>query len=291
MRARLILAVLAGACLAPECGLAQAPTPTVPGVTVTAPKPLADDPKLRSKVEDFVRGYGALAPLGKLARWTDEICPAVSGLSPAENNIVAERIKGLALEVGAPVASVTPCRRTVSVFFSDEPQHVLDVIRDSAPQFLGYHYVNQTRRISTFAGVIGAWYMTATGGSSDAWIDDAYHPKPGGDASSRLVDGLSSVFAGVVIVADINQIRSHDISAIADYVAMVALSQTSPQRGCQLVPTITNLFMTDCATTGADRLTSVDLAYLKALYSTSLGWRPELQRAQLVATMTNSLRQ
>jgi hypothetical protein len=178
----------------------------------------------------------------------------------------------------------------VSVFFSDQPQHVLDVIRDGAPQFLGYHYVAQTRRISTFTGAIGAWYMTATGGPGDAWIDDAYRRKPAGDASSRLVDGLSSVFAGVVIVADVNQIRAHDIGSVADYVAMVALSQTSPQRGCQSVPTITDLFTTGCATPGADRLTQVDLAYLKALYSTSPGWRPELQQAQLVAAMTHSLR-
>jgi hypothetical protein len=290
MPSRLLLAVVAGACLAAVCARAQAPASTLPGVTVTAPGPLADEPKLRSKVESFVRGYGAPAPVGHLARWTDEVCPAVSGLSPSENAIVAERIKSLAAEVGAPVAGATRCRRTVSVFFSDQPQHVLDVIRDNAPRFLGYHYQAQTRRISTFTGAIGAWYMTATGGDVGAWIDDTDHRMPGGDAGSRIVDGLSSVFAGVVIVADTGKIRGHDISSIADYVAMVALSQSSPREGCQALPTITNLFMTDCAARSADHLTSVDLAYLRALYSTTPILRPDLQRAQLVATMTSSLR-
>jgi hypothetical protein len=218
--------------------------------------------------------------------------PAVSGLSPADDEVVAGRIRSLAAEVGAPVASARPCRRTVSVFFSAEPQRVLDVIRDKAPQFLGYHYQAQTERISRFTSPIGAWYLTATGGAAGggAALDDTDHRMPGGDASSRIADQVSSVFAGVVIVADRDSMRAHDINAVADYVAMVALSESSAREGCQALPTITNLFMTDCMGTSADRLTNVDLAYLKALYSTTPILVPELQRAQLVATMTHSLR-
>jgi len=287
---RLISVILAAACLAPFPLAAEPAPPAVSGVTVTAPPPLRDDPKLDRKLEGFVRHYGAPGPVGQLARWTDKVCPAVSGLSAEDNAIVAERIRSLAVEVGAPVADETPCRRTVSVFFSEAPQGVLDVIRIHAPQFLGYHYVAQTKQLATFGGAIKAWYMTASGGAhGEALVDDPSHKFPGGNAGSRITTGIASQFAGVVIVADAKAIQGRDIAAVADYVAMLALSEAATDGTCKALPTILNLFAADCPGSPADRVTGVDLAYLRALYATDLGWKLELQQAQLVADMERSL--
>jgi hypothetical protein len=300
---RLLLTALLGACLsAPPAAAQEAPparqaasaqpkAPTVSGVIVTAPKSLSQEPKLRSKLETFVRTYGAPAPLGQLARWEEKVCPSVSGFSAQENEAVAARIKALAVEAGAPTADGPQCRRTVSVFFADQPQQVLDAIRSRAPVFLGYHYPAQTRRIATFTGTVKAWYTTATrGAGGEQRIDDTRYRLPPGDPSSRLTTGVASEFAGVVIIADASKLRGYDIGAVADYVAMLALSQTGAQTGCQPLPTIMNLFAGDCAASHADRVTGVDLAYLRALYTTDPRLPLELQQAELVAKMEHKLR-
>jgi hypothetical protein len=302
VRARLPFALFAGACLAVQPAAAQEPAampgaapaqpqaPTVSGLTVTAPKPPVPEAKLRPKLEAFVRAYGVPAPLGQLARWREKVCPAVSGASAEDNALVAARIRSVAAEVGAPVADAADCRRTVSVFFSDQPQKVLDVIRDKRPVFLGYHYPSQTRRIATFTGAIRAWYTTATrGAAGQQVIDDTRYLLPGGDADSRLTTGVGSEFAGVVIVADLGKIRGRDMAAVADYVAMLALTETGGEPGCQPLPTIMNLFTADCAAPRPDRLTRVDLAYLEALYTTDSRRVLEVQQADIIAKMKHSL--
>jgi hypothetical protein len=113
---------------------------------------------------------------------------------------------------------------------------------------------------------------------------------PPGDPSSRITSGIGSEFAGVVIIADAGKVRGYGIAAVADYVAMLALSEASGQTGCKPLPTIMNLFAGDCAASRADRATSVDLAYLKALYTTDPRLKLEFQQAEIVAKMEHSLR-
>jgi hypothetical protein len=98
VQTRFLLGIVAGASLILHHGAAQAAAapaaprpPTVSGVTVTAPKALGQEPKLRPKLEAFVRAYGASAPIGQLARWQQKVCPAVSGLSAQDDAAVAGR--------------------------------------------------------------------------------------------------------------------------------------------------------------------------------------------------------
>lgn len=295
MPSRLLLTILALALVAPSPVSAQATAapppkpPTVSGLTVVAPPDLGQRKDLRPKIEDFVGSYGAPAPLGQLARWYEKVCPAVSGLSAQENARVDERIRAVAAEVGAPVADTAQCERSVSVFFTDDPQHVLDVIRTKASMFLGYHYPAQTRRLSTFKGPIGVWYTTGTrGANGQLWVDDTRYRKPGGDPGSRITSLIASEFAGVVIIADKTQLTTYDLESVADYVSMIALSETTARGTCQPLPTITNLFATGCPAR-VERLTSVDVAYLKALYATDPRLKLEFQQAELVWKMERSL--
>jgi hypothetical protein len=301
-RQRLLITIAAGAWLVLQPAAAApgaspaSPTPppvsdlTVSDLTVTAPKRL-EGPGVRSKIEDFVRAYGAASPLGSLARWKEKVCPAVQGLSPEENAAVAARITALALEVGAPVAEAAPCRRTVEVFFADRPQEVLDTIRAKAPVLLGYHYAAQTRGLATFSGTIRAWYTTATRGQDGLpWLDDTRHRQPGGDPNGNRLGGApASEFASVVIIVDAGKVQAYDIEAVADYIAMLALSQVSTLAACQPLPTILGLFAADCPAPRPDRLTSTDVAYLRALYTTNPRLRPDSQQLELVARMRRSL--
>ena len=79
---------------------------------------------------------------------------------------------------------------------------------------------------------------------------------------SRLGDGLSSGFNHVVIVAEPAKLLDYELGTLADYIAMLALSQIQQPDTCEDLRSILNLLASGCST--IDRaLTSSDFAYLR----------------------------
>ena len=71
---------------------------------------------------------------------------------------------------------------------------------------------------------------------------------------------------------------------------MVALSQTDNFTPCQELPSIASLMAADCATGGlATAITSVDIAYLKGLYSNDPERTPIIQRGGIARDVEKSL--
>jgi hypothetical protein len=68
-------------------------------------------------------------------------------------------------------------------------------------------------------------------------------------------------------VAEPAKLLDQDIGGLADYIAMLALSQPASLDSCQALPSISNLLAPGCASV-PDRITDGDLAYLRALYQT-----------------------
>jgi hypothetical protein len=84
---------------------------------------------------------------------------------------------------------------------------------------------------------------------------------------SRITDGLKSEFAYVTVVVDVNKLGELGIKSVANYVAMLALSQTQAFETCQPLSSITNLMTTGCDSTfKPNTISSNDIAYLNALY-------------------------
>jgi hypothetical protein len=105
---------------------------------------------------------------------------------------------------------------------------------------------------------------------------------------NRLGDGLSSAISNVMIVADTSSLLNRDIYALADYIAMLALSQVKPPDSCQELPTILNLLVPDCSrTSGA--LTAADMAYLRALYKITPTANAPGQRDEMIYQMNKAL--
>ena len=99
--------------------------PPIEQVIVTAPK-------LPEEIKSFVQSYAtrSLAGDGVISRWKNGICPATFGFADQrDNDFVTSRIRQIAGLVGAPVAA-TPCGINIHVYFSAEPQQLLDSIRD-----------------------------------------------------------------------------------------------------------------------------------------------------------------
>ncbi len=263
----------------------------LPEVTVTAPTPPTPEELSGDAVPDFIRAHAAPAVVsGQLPRWGGGVgrgagvCPITVGLSPAFNDFVSARILAVALTVGAPTQAAPGCRHNVYVVFAVDPQDTLKQMAKQDPRILGYHHSQQTRDLQTANRPIQGWYLTSTRAARGDESIDEPNPllplessvlnqgqHPSGLPGSHLSNGISSAIVNVVIVVDVNKIVGRPIGAIADYVAVLTLTQAFATVRCGTLPSIMDLMLPDChekePLTG---VTAGDLAFLRALYKADL---------------------
>jgi hypothetical protein len=285
--------------LLPLAAFAQNKTESV---TVTGQTPQARTEIMRGFVHSYV---AASRTTGKLARWTVPICPLVIGLSPAEKLAVSERVKKDAKSVGAPVPDRQACKPNVTIAFALDPQALMTKIADHWTMARGVlgdiDGPMHARKVSQISAPIQAWYTTTTKGRDDMpgrwevpWPDVTQYCGPStpcfvGDASS-LNNGVKSVFSNVFIVVDMGKIDGRNTGTIADYVAMLALSQTNAFATCRNMPSITNLLISGCdAKLKTAALSDADLAFLRGVYKATSGDNLNLAMGDIVRQMEKSL--
>ena len=271
-------------------------------VTVTGETPQARTEIMRG----FVRSYVAPSmTTGKLARWTVPICPLVIGLSPAEKLAVSERIKKDAQSVGAPVQAQQSCKPNITIAFAPDPQALMTKITEHwsvARSTLGnVDGPMHARKVAKISAPIQAWYLSTIRGRGDTpgswetpWPDVTQYCGPStpcfvGEASS-LNNGIQSVFSNVFVVVDMRKADGRGISTMADYVAVLALSQTNAFATCRDMPSITNLLIPDCdAKLKTTALSVAVLALLLGVYMSLGGDNINLAMGDIVREMEKSL--
>ena len=258
--------------------------PIVPEVTVTAPKPPEPSELAGQSVPNFVKNHGKPAVLsGQLGRWVTEICPRTEGLSPAFNGFVSARVKAIAASVGAPHQWAAQCRPNVAIYFTADPQAMLDYVAKHAPRLLGFHYPHQVKRLATIDRPIQAWYVTAMRGiSGEDTIDDMWGSLAPGRLGSRLTLGRSSLIVFVLVAADTHKLSSTPVGSISYYIALLTLSRPVSLDGCGQLPSIIDLMSPICGSnSAATAMTASDTAYLRALYSLDMEQPLSLQRRDI----------
>jgi hypothetical protein len=295
---RVCVATLLAFLLLPLAASAQNKTESV---TVTGQAPQTRTEIMRG----FVRSYVAPSMItGKLARWADPICPLVIGLQPEEKLAVSERIKKVAKSVGAPVQARQACRPNVTIAFAMDPQELMTKIADRwnlARSVLGdIDGPMHARNVSKISSPIQAWYGTTTRdvrGFPGSWEvqypDVTRYCGPSTPCymaqSSFLDNGIKSVFSTVFVVVDLSKVSGREIGTIADYVAMLTLSQTDAFATCRNMPSITNLLVQDCdANLKTTALSDADLALLRGVYKTEGGDKVNLAIGDIVREMQKS---
>lgn len=256
----------------------------------------------------------------KLARWKVGVCPITAGLRPEAAKFVTKRVKDLAAQVGAPVNDSNSCPPNIEIVFTTTPQDLIDTVRIKYPVLLGYHDNSaQAERLATVTRPIQAWYTTATqdlrgnpqvdgvrtGGvtmqvlmpdvgegvisSGPSYVTmNMPNASAGSVTGNRLGDGLSSNLHHVVIAAEPAKLLEYEVGTLADYIAMLALSQIQLSDSCQELPSILNLLVPDCSQT-AKALTAVDIAYLRGLYKMTPTANVHVQRGEMMYQMGRSL--
>jgi hypothetical protein len=267
---------------------------------------IVTQPRLRSEkaLSNFVITHSAATPwLGKIARWKKGICPLTVGLSPRLNLYISQRILRVALMTGAPLDKGETCRPNILVVATDQPQALLDFVSTKRPALLGFHYKSQRQRIATMTLPVQAWYSTATedfygfisadlpswdlgyGVMSASGAPQGYHA-----SGSRIGDGLKSELSTAIILVDQAKVTGQQIGPLADYIAMLALSQGQSYDTCQDVPTINNLMASGCAAEMKPAaLTDIDATYLRGLYKMDAGKSFLGQRGSIAFEMKKEL--
>ena len=271
--------------------------PHVETVIVTAPKWLGDQPK--TVIHNFVQSFVMAAPVSdEISRWKNGICPATHGLSLAEyDDYVTQRMRQLAHEVGAPVQTAS-CRHNIDVVFTDKPQEFLDRVKKEGSALLGPQ-PSRAERIGTMRFAIQAWYATGTRDINGLLLFDDQEDTFGGGLrglperaiqGSLLGTGLRSELFHIFIVADTSKTKDFLLGAIADYVAVLALTQTQSFQACKSIPSITNLVSPGCAAElKPTAITDTDMAFLKAVYSMNPGANLVLQQSYITDEIAKSL--
>jgi hypothetical protein len=258
---------------------------------------------------------------GKMARWERPLCPVVLGQNAHYTAFITQHIKYVGLAAGAPVATEPSCRPNIEIVFTTTPQALLDTVRKDHQAYLGYFTsLAQADALAKVTKPIQAWYATETTDVKGRTYLDAGHQLINGDnipnmsgtpfpdseivaggrgrmldlppfravLGSRLNDGIHTGFAHVLIVVDSTKLAGQEVLPLADYIAMLALTQINSLDACQELPSIVNRMAADCPRI-PDSLTQFDLAYLQGLYHLSTGRTAVLQRSEIGALMTDRL--
>lgn len=317
-RGRIALALLALVSPAAAQVAPARPAPPTENVTVTGIKDVG------KAVTDFVGAMTVPTRVaGKLARWKQGICPVVAGVRPSAVKLVTKLVRDVAAKAGAPVNDRADCKANIEIVFTTTPQALLDTIFIKYPYLLGYHDNSaQATKLATVRWPIQSWYSTATDDLRGNVLVDGVRPGApmtldmpiaipgtGGGIQTmsqgtvtmtmpnaqivnvtggRLSDGVSSDFNHIVIVVEPAKLLDYELGTLADYIALLALSQTQQPEHCQELPTILNLLAPGCIAP-PKALTNVDLAYLRALYKMTPTANVRGQRDELIYQMDKSL--
>jgi hypothetical protein len=286
-----------------------APTAVDP-VTVEAKRPTPNEVKQQSL--RFVETYAAAtAKLDQFARWREPVCIEVTAPDPAVAARITERIGEVARSLGVKVLKAG-CGANIEIVFANPPQRWLDWVAEHRDTILGFHHVSDTQALKTVVRPIQAWYVTATRSdalssaglaffgpgnglisgvsSKSETLDDPRGTTPAGCGGSRFTSCLQSVFKNVLVFVDTGRLKDPDMGPVADYLAMLTLSQPRSLDGCAALPSVIDLLAPHCpGRLSPNALTPADLAYLKALYRADLEARRPSAEVDIASRMADSL--
>jgi hypothetical protein len=278
------------------------PESTISGVTVEGPakpNPLVD------RTTEFVRQRLPTSRFEQYARFHDPICVKVIGLPGEYDAFIAKRVVAMAREVKAPVAEAATCVPNVNVIFSATPQTQLTDIARRRDVLFGFYFKADAKQTFTFRRPIQSWYLTRAVGTDGRVIlelndtapcqgtglpgappCDLKAPPLTGRAGSRLGNDMSSELVHALIIADANKVSGQPIGAVADYIAVLALSRWQGLERCTGLPTILNLMADGCdAEDRPEAAAPADIALLTGLYQVNAREAGTLQRAEIADLM------
>lgn len=228
--------------------------------------------RLREVVQDFVGEVSAPAGNRGPARWNGPVCVGVVNLRGEVAQYIVDRTSDVARELGLS-AGEPGCAPNILIIAASDGRAVADAVVDTRRGAFrpgGSGMTRSLRALNAFRtsdAPIRWWHVSAPVDSETGALATRL---PGHDAPTTNVSRASRIRTDIrddllksIIIVDMTKVSGLTLTQLADYCALVALSQVDPDADVSAFDTILNVF-TDTDTPG---LSSWDTDYLKALYS------------------------
>jgi hypothetical protein len=290
---RILVLSLIAACCVQEAFAASPADPPLDTVVVTG-SPEETRRQIQTFVSSVTRMDGEL-----IGRWLEHICPMVVGLSDEQAQFVQSRL----IEVQNTVRKLKPegdkaCQPNLFVIVSDESEQVLNSWKARDPGMFRWKTREGVSR-SNGNGPVRTWHNAIMEPSDSAPVLNGAPVNGGPDLCgdtgipcfklkpSRIESSAAENVRAVVVLVDTRAAGVVNLSQLADYIAMVSLSQLDLTANVGAVNSILKLFAEPRPDAPPMGLTEWDLAFLNGLYRTS--YSPMNQRRDIAARMTRAL--
>jgi hypothetical protein len=269
--AALLFAATSAAADSPDAP--PSPTPEH-DVVVTGQAPRAARER---QLHAFVQRVPTLNNGENLARWVAPACPVVAGMTEEQGEYVLLRLFQVARAAGAPVIEDGRCEANVYIIATADPEGLLKAWALRSPAIFASTPAPVASDLERTSRPVRVWYnahvdrQTTNGNSPFAVL-------PGKEGlpviphaiDTRLHSNAPYALGSAFIVIDSPRVAGVKVGALADYIAMAALTQLQPDAENGDAPSILSLFAAREGSDPPDGLTAWDTAFLHALYHTSL---------------------
>lgn len=245
------------------------------------------------QVRDFV---GALtpAPGGSIPRMIDAMCSTVAGLSPAQKEAVAARLRQVAAAAG--IRNAEPgCVPNMFVIVTRDKRAFVELLSEKRPESFGMMSAREIGRLARSPGPAAAWQLEGpvnVSGVPLAWSDDLRaYVDHSTEAASRLRTVGRRGFDAAALVVEAGALDGLTPVQLADYAAMRLLGKFDPTRLPVNAPTtILTVLTTPMGNSVSNTMTQWDLGLLRGLYAVTPNLNPTSQRSQIAGQVTQDLK-
>lgn len=258
--------------------------------------------RLETMVQDFVSNVSAPVYRRNFARWNQGVCVGAANLRGEIGQYVVDRVstvaEDLGLRPGAP-----GCTANIMVIASSDPSGLAQTLVSRSPKNFrpggpGMEHGDAKLRAFQASDRPVRWWPISvpmdshTGQRAVRIPGDCQHPCSSVfdytpqihlTSSSRISTQIVDNLVRVIVIVDASQLDGITAQQLADYVAIVSLTQIDPEADTSSYASILNLFEDPAST---DTLTSWDMAYLRGIYGSQRTHRlPGANRAEVAASI------
>lgn len=233
------------------------------------------------EAQAYVAEIGKPNPGATLARWQQAICLNVVNLRPDLAEQIVAQVARQADVVGVRVIRRAGCVPNIFIVATDSAQETARTLVREDPLFFrpagGGTDLGPTalRRFVESEAAVRWWQVAMPVSNDTGQIAIALDAQAGQDAPvnadrsvSRLQSTIRSDLAWMIIIVDVTQTNQVPVSALADYISMVALAQIDMEADMRERNSILNVFVDP---SGPQEMTDWDRGYLSGLYSVQTG--------------------
>lgn len=284
---RALLAILLMAPLAPIVAQAPQEQPDPEEIVVTGRQ-------FEEQLNDFVDALTPAPRSETIARFEENICPAVRGLTVSQNDGITTRLRAVASAAGMRLGR-PGCRANALLIVTDDKSRLISALLRRASWFFGDLTPTEIGRLSRAPGPSAAWQLKElvdlAGHPLQLDPETGYYIGRSTQTSSRTRPSARWVFQGTVLIVERPALDGLNTTQLADFAAMRLFARTDPARLAGTgAPTILNILEAPMGSEIPLTLTTWDLAFLRGLYASSSTGFAASQRSEIRRDMIDALR-